>query len=136
MADKGDMLKRELDIQTMLNEGSSKSDILKTLSRKWGVSERSIDRQYARIINDIARLAAEDKMELRAKLLARTDHIYRKSLEEGRYKTALDASVAQAKIGGLHEKAEESHKLPEIIEIGVKDFSQPLKVVGESGGEE
>lgn len=77
----------------------------------------------------MSQVVEEGREELRANLIARQDLIYKKSMEEGKYKTALDSTVAQAKMGGLFEKADAASKQPEVITVKEADFSQGLAVL-------
>jgi len=95
-----------------------------------------MERQYYSLINAMASVVDEGRAELRAKLMARNDHIYRQSLSEGKYKTALDANTAQAKLGGLHEVVNKEQKMPDVINVGERDYSKPLKAVGSSDEKE
>lgn len=71
----------------------------------------------------------ENKAELRATLMARNDHIFKKSLQEGKYKTALDANMAQAKLAGFGKDEVEAPKRPEFIRVSERQPAE-LKVVG------
>lgn len=123
------MYEREIDIQRMMAEGRSRRDICDTLGKKYGVSGRTIETQYYRIIAAMQATVEENRAELRGILMARNDYIYRLALQEGRHKTALDAVAAQAKLVGLYETEQKETKRPEIIEVGERDYSKPLQVV-------
>lgn len=131
-ANKLEMFEREQDIRQMLSEGISIPNMLKLLAKKWKCSESAIRRQYSLVM---AELMEDDKVkreELRQTLIMRNDYCYRLALQEGKIKTAIDANVATAKLGGLYDKDEiAGPKLPEFVETEVKDFSKPTLVSGD-----
>lgn len=123
------MYERELEIQRMMAEGRSKVDICDIMAKKYGVSGRTVEAQYYRIVKGIQQTVEEGRAEIRATLMARNDHIYRLSLAEGKHKTALDAIQAQAKLAGLYEAEKIETKRPDIIEVESADYSKPLEVI-------
>lgn len=112
----------------MINEGYSKDFIVEAVSSQFNCTPRSIYDQYRNILNSMISLASEDREQLRATLMLRNDEIYRKAVTERKFKTALDANLAQAKLGGLFNETAEKSKQPEFIEITERP---PLKVVGD-----
>ncbi len=123
------MIRREKAIQEMMSQGIDRTTICETLAAKEKVSAKSIERQYYQIVGAMERLVTENRSELRANLMARQEAIFKKSMEDAKYKTALDATVAQAKLGGLNETVSEETKRPEVITMREKDFSGSLEVV-------
>lgn len=135
-ATKKDMYLRELDIQRLIGEGHDRKFICETLAEKWEVSPRTIESQYYQIIDDLGKTVEDGRAELRSKLMARAEFIFKQALADKKYKTALDASVVQAKLGGLYDtKHVEDNKMPEIITVSERDYSGP-RLVGESAENE
>lgn len=126
-ATKLELYKREIEIIRMINEGYAKDTMCEELSVKFNCSTRSISDQHRSILKNVMKLADEDRDILRATIMLRNDEIYRKAVTERKYKTALDANVAQAKLGGLFEAVIGESKAPEFIEVSER---APLKVVG------
>lgn len=128
-ATKLEMLERERIIIELMAEGVSKTDICEKLANQYKISPRSVETQYYQIVGSMQQLVDEKKGELRANLMARQEEIFKRSMKDAKYKTALDATVAQAKLGGLYENVASEPKQPEIITIKEKDFSGSLEVV-------
>ena len=82
------------------------------LAKKHKCSKSSIERQYYKIMKDLAELQKEQREELRVQMIMRTNHLYQRALETGNIKNAIDAVNLQSKIGGLYqpEKAEKEEK--------------------------
>ena len=125
------MTLREVRIQELMSEGLDRNEIVDKVSEEFNVSPRGVKDQYYRIVNELTKMVEENRGEVRARLMARNDHLYRKSLAEGKYKTALDANVAQAKLAGLNDKVEKEQRTPEVIEIKEADFSKQIALVGD-----
>ena len=130
------MIIREVRIQELISEGQDKNTIVETVAAQFNVSPRGVQDQYYRIINELANMVEQNRSEIRSKLMVRNDHIYKKSLAEGKYKTALDANVAQAKLVGLGEKTEKESKSPEVITIKEADQSKVVSLVGDKAENE
>lgn len=103
--------------------------MLRTIATEFGVSERSIRKQYEQIVTDMQALVKEQRHELRAQLMARQEGIFQKAIEKGNLKTALEATRDQAKLAGLFDTEIEPAKRPDAIVFKEKDFSTPLAVV-------
>lgn len=129
------MLEREKDIQKLMSEGARPGEIFQIMSEKYSVTPKAIEIQYYKIVNDMAARVKNNRDSVRADLMARNDEIFRKSMAEGKYKTALDANTAQAKLAGLHEGVMEKSKQPEFITLKEEDFSG-LQVVGDKAADE
>jgi hypothetical protein len=130
------MYERQKDIQTCMTHGKTRAETCRELAEKWKVSVRSMERQYDDMVQVIEKEVEAGRAELRAKLMARNDEIYKKSMSEAKYKTALDANIAQAKLGGLlTEKTTESNTVPQMITITERDYTSPKLVKTGSGDE-
>jgi hypothetical protein len=128
-ATKIDLIRREKRIQALMAEGADRTTILNTVAKEEKVSPRTIEEQYYEIVSEIEKLVKENRSELRAQLMARQEKIFKQAMSEGMYKTALDATVAQAKLAGLNDVITEAPKRPEVITIKERDFSSTLTVV-------
>jgi hypothetical protein len=122
---------REIEIQAMMAEGFTMSQICDSLAPRYKVSPRTIENQYYALVNAMRKLVEEGRAELRAKLMAQNDLIYKKSLTEKKYKVALDATTAQAKLAGLYEPGQQETAPPDVIEVEQRDFSTRPVLVGE-----
>jgi len=130
-----DMYQRELDIQALMAEGLTSKQICEELGKKWKVAPRTIRYQYEQLIQTLEAEVLEGRAELRAKLMARNDLIYKKSMQDGKYKTALDANMAQSKLAGIGEKTEEAPKRPEMITIKERGKTD-ISLVKDAAGDE
>lgn len=128
-ANKADMVRRERLIQELMSQGLDRNTIFRTVAEKENIAESSVCRQYYAIVSDMQKLVKDQRDELRANLMARQDAIYQRAISANNLKTALDATSAQAKLGGLYESEISSPKQPEAIIFKEKDFSNPLQVV-------
>jgi len=132
-ASRKDMYLREVDIQNLMAQGMSKDTLCEELANKWRVSPRTIETQYYHLVNAMEAMVTEGRRELRASLMARNDMIFREAVRTKKFKTALDANTAQARLGGLFEPGAQENKVPEVIEVAERDFSSKPKLVsGES----
>jgi F0F1-type ATP synthase membrane subunit b/b' len=123
------MYERQKDIQTCMTHGKTRAETCRELAEKWKVSIRSMERQYDDMVQSLEKEVEAGRAELRAKLMARNDEIYKKSMAEAKYKTALDANIAQAKIGGLMvERQVEGDKVPQLITITEREYTSPTLV--------
>lgn len=134
-ATKKEMYQRKLDMQELIAEGKSRSEIMDTCAKSWGVSERTVETVYYSVVNDMQKLVDEGSEELRAKLMARNDYIYTRSIKTGKFKTALDANLAQAKIGGLFNEKEQKQTDTKKIVIKERDPA-PITLVGDKAENE
>lgn len=134
-ATKKEMYMREMELQEMIAEGKSRTEIMEECSKRWNVSPRTVENTYYKLVNAMQELVDAGREELRAKLMARNDYIYQRSLKTGKYKTALDANLAQAKIGGLFNEKEQ--KQVETKKIVIKEREPaPIKLVGDKAENE
>ena len=127
------MYKRGVEIRKMIGEGYPLSVIEEEIARIFKIAQATVRKQYYVILKEITQVVQEDREQLRAKLMARNETIYQKSITERQYRTALDANMAQAKLGGLFNQDDSKSKGPEIIEIAART---PLQIVGEDEKEE
>lgn len=128
------MYKRELDIQEMMALGEPLDTICEELSKKWNISPRTVEGQYYSIVNKMQEGLEERREELRAKLMTRSDYIYKKTLHQGNYKLAMDANRDLAKYGGILD-GKEGKKI-QVPEINIEERKEPpLKVVGDESTE-
>lgn len=135
-ATKKEMYQRELDMQELIAEGKPRAEILEVCADSWGVSPRTVESVYYKVVNSMQTLVDEGREELRAKLMTRNDLIYQRALKGGNFKTALDANLAQAKIAGLLRPTEENKK-SESKKIVIKEREPtPMKLVGDKAENE
>jgi hypothetical protein len=88
-------------VELALLAGRHPEDIERNLSRRFGVSARTI-REDARLVYEgWGRTDAEVMEARRAALVRRLDRIARKAEREGRYSEATEASRASAALHGL-----------------------------------
>lgn len=126
---KSKIIAREQRIHKLMSEGMERGLMLRTVATEFGVSERSIRRQYEDIIAAMQTMVKDQRGELRANLMARQEGIFQAAIGKGNLKTALEATRDQAKLGGLFEAEIETAKRPDTIVFKEKDFSTPLTVV-------
>ena len=124
-------MERELEIQRLISIGVSGKSMFESVAKKFKVSPSTIKRQYYQIVEELGKQAEEGRKELRSNLMARNDYIFKQSLADGKYKTALDANMAQAKLGGLFDTQSQENEAPTKINILEGDNSGNLRVVGE-----
>lgn len=127
-ADKAQLYQRELDINFYISQGLRRKDICKKIGEKYNISPRTVERQYSSILKRMSEDIEKSRTDLRNELMTRNDEIYKRSMSEGKFKVALDANMAQAKLANLFEKQEKEEKRPEIIDIVEQDFGK-LKAV-------
>jgi len=117
-------------------EGKTRKETCRVLAEKWKVSAYSIEHQYDKLVQDLEQVVEAGRAELRAKLMARNDDIYIKSMAEAKYKTALDANTAQAKLAGLLTEGKvEAEKPPQLITITQREYTSPTLVKDAAGDE-
>lgn len=123
------MIAREERIQRLMSEGMDRNLMFRTVATEFGVSERSVRKQYEQIVADMQTLVKDQRGELRANLMARQEGIFQAAMGKGNLKTALEATRDQAKLAGLFDAEIEQPKKREAIIFKEKDFSTPLTVV-------
>lgn len=123
---------RGQEIRRMLEEGYSVVQIKNELSRKFNVSEYTIESQYYSILKEVSEVAKYDKEVFRAKLLSRAESIYKKAINANQFRTALEANMAQAKLLGLFDKQESSDAVPQIIEVSGRTEDAPAQLTGDT----
>lgn len=130
------MYKREVDIQQCMAEGKTRAETCRLLGEKWKVSAYSLEHQYDQVVQAMEKVVEAGRAELRAKLMARNDDIFKKSMAEAKYKTALEANIAQARIAGLlSEKKDVMDKPPQLITVSQREYTGPALVKGAVGDE-
>lgn len=122
-----ELLEREQDIQRLMSQGVDRNQICEQIGRKYAISPRTVETQYYRIVDEMARMVEEGRDELRVSLMARQEMIFKQAAADGQLKTALDAINSQAKLGGLYDAKALDNKQPKVIVIGEGDFSQKSK---------
>lgn len=122
------MYARAIEIRKMIGEGFPISVIKCEIAKQFKITERAVQDQYYDILSDIAAVVSEERELLRSKLMVRNEAIYEKAVTRGNYKVALDANLAQAKLGGLFEKEDSKAQQPKVIEVSERPR---LKAVGE-----
>lgn len=125
---KDQLYQRELDIHFYISEGFKRKEIFKKISEKYKISERTVERQYYSILKRLSQDIEDSRSNLRNELMTRNDEIYKRAMSEGKFKVALDANMAQAKLAQLDKDQEKEEKRPEIITLVEKKFDT-LKVV-------
>ena len=131
-SNKIEMYEREKEIREALSQGISLSNMVKSLASKHKCSESTIRKQYLSIMRELSEDDKGKREELRQTLIMRNDHCYRLALQEGKIKTAIDANMANAKISGILNSEEVAGaEMPKFIDTVEKDFSKPIKAVGE-----
>lgn len=128
-ATKLDMINREKRIMELMANGADKTSLVEAVAKEFKIATRTVENQYQQVIKKMEKLVEEDRSELRANLMARQEAIYKRALETGALKVALDSTTAQAKLAGLNEKIEKSPERPKMITLKEKDFSGSLKAV-------
>lgn len=129
------MLEREEDVLRMLAEGHNKQKICTDLAKKYRVAERTIETSYYEVCNSLNDDYLQNRKDVAATVYTRKDEIYKRCMQEGKYKTALDAVVAIARMGKIYEGEIAKDKLPDVINLTQGDFTKPLKAVGEGEDE-
>ena len=105
--------------------------MFESVAKKFGIAPGTVKNQYYQILEELSAKAEEGRKELRSNLMARNDYIFKQSLADKKWKTALDANMAQAKLGGLFEAKTQENEAPTKINIVEGDNSNNLRVVGE-----
>ena len=133
-ATKKEMYLRELEIQEMMAEGKTRTQIYEECSKRWGVAEKTVESQYYKIVASMEALVLEGREELRTILMARNDLIFQRALKDNSLKVALDANMAQAKIGTLFEPKKDTVKSSKSIVI--KEREPTLELISDKAENE
>ena len=131
------MLEREADIRKLLSEGTPRIDLCEQLARKYRVSPRTIEAQYYKIVAESATLLREKRDEIAVMLFEVKLSLLEEARKQRKTKTALDVAQSIGKMAGVYDQAQTETKTPEVIKIGVADYSGELEVVKDgTNGEE
>lgn len=123
------MAERANEIRKMIAEGKARQVICDDMGLRHKVSSRTIETQYYKIVNETAESLSEHRPEIALSTLEKQNLIYIKCMNERKYKTALDATVAIAKLAKLYDSENITPKMPDIT-VTQEDFTKPLAVVG------
>jgi len=129
ISNKDQLYLREIDIHQYIAQGLKRKQIFKKVATKYDISERTVERQYYKVLKGISEDVSKSRSNLRTELMTRNDEIYKRSMEEGKFKVALDANMAQAKLAKLDREEEKKDNRPSIITLVEKKFDK-LKVAG------
>lgn len=125
------MIEREEDIISAIAIGHKKTRICIDLAKKYNVSDRTIENTYYAVCKSLHVDYLQNREEVASVVYSRKDEIYRRCMEERKYKTALDAVVAIGRMAKLYEGEISEEKRPEVIGLIERDFSKSLKVAGD-----
>lgn len=119
-----------------MSEGMDRNSICQAVAEEEKISPRTVEAAYYRVVDAMSAQLNEGRAELRAHLLSRVELLFRRAVSEKAYKTALDAVMAQARLGGLLDQTKDDAKRPEIITITERDYSAGPVLVGETAENE
>jgi hypothetical protein len=132
-SDKLAQIDREKLLMRLISSGLSRKEVCLKVAEKFGLSPRSIERQYYQVVGELAGQSEAQKTELRGTIQARLDEIYRQTMDAGKFREAISVCELQAKVGGLYDKAQGPDiEMVRWIEAEVVDFSSPKAIEGES----
>jgi hypothetical protein len=128
-ANKKEMLERETSIRALMSEGVSKTDICEQLAKQYKVSPRTIETQYYKIVGETAELLKKRKDEVALMLYEIKLSLLDEARKTRKTKTALDIAQSIGKMAGVYDSTQAENKTPDVIKIGVRDYSGELEVV-------
>lgn len=128
---------RVVQVESMLIDGWRPSEITQALTKQWGITTRQIEKYIAQVKNQWARTVTEDSTEAKAKYIERLEKLYRLSVEDKQYGTAIKIQDVLNKMYGLYEAKRETGDGPGVITISantsqVKSLNPALSVVPEA----
>ena len=88
-------------VAVWLVEGMPRAEIHREARERWGLATRSADRVIAAARSELIAGADQQREQLVALLLTRTDQIFRKAMACGNHGAALGAINAAARLGKL-----------------------------------
>lgn len=126
---KREILLRETKCLENIGEGLSKDHNIDILVQEFNITHETAETIYVETTRKVSGLKEASHDELKAQILCQMDALYKKSVTNRNYKTALDVLMSKAKISGLADsikkKIEEGdeHEMPKIIAVKEADYS-------------
>jgi hypothetical protein len=123
-ADRAQIIAREKEIMDLMARGERSTDIVRIMSEKHGISTRNVERLYSRVISSMQQLVEQSRSEIRAKLVARADFIYKKAIELNNLKVGISAIEQIAKLSGINDNIEGTDNKPKVLVINERTVEQ------------
>ena len=126
---KRDLLQRETKCLENIGEGLTKDQNIDNLVDEFNITHDTAERLYFQTTRKVAGLRDASMEELKAQILCQMDVLYKKSVSNRSYGTALNVLMSKAKVSGLTEKdkkednKDKKNTIPKIIQVKEKDFS-------------
>lgn len=125
---KREILMREMACLENIGMGKVKDENIEDLKERFNIVQETAEKVYFETTRKVAGLKETSMEELKAQILCQMDVLYKKTMNEKKYMTALNVLQSKAKISGLSDadkdkkKKEKDQQLPKIIEVKEKDF--------------
>lgn len=126
---KRELLMRETKCLEGIGAGLTREQNLDMLVAEFNITHETAEKLYFEVTRKVSGLREASFEELKAQILCQMDIIYKRCMDKGNYKTALDTLMSKTKVSGLAEASimnqgeDKSAKL-RVIEIKEKDFSE------------
>ena len=98
---KRELQQRADEVLDLLLKGHRRGEIVEMLSLKWGVSQRTVDKAIARCNETFKKMAEISKIEHFNTALGQLQTLYRESMQQKDYNTALKVRMELNKLLGL-----------------------------------
>ena len=127
---KREILLRETRCLENIGEGLTKDQNVSDLVKNFNITHDTAEQLYFQVTRKVAGLREASLDELKAQILCQMDILYKKSVSNRNYKTALDVLMSKAKVSGLTEKLKKEEgadlkpEMPKIIEVKEKNFNK------------
>ena len=113
----------------------TRAEICKIIAKEERISPRTVETTFDHYSKERAAAFKGKEEEILTMLFEVGRWGVQKAQEQERVKDAIDAGKFIKAVTGVGEKQEQGTRMPEIIKIGVKDFSGPTGVVKDDKAE-
>lgn len=132
---KKELLAREMACLENIGTGLVKEQNIEDLVDQFNITRETAEKVYFETTRKVAGLRESTFEELKAQVLCQMDVLYKKTMANRNYKTALEVLMAKTRISGLAESekqkatsihnhdTDEGPNVPKIIEVKEADFS-------------
>lgn len=124
---KREILLRETMCLENIGEGLTKDQNIDKLVTEFNITYDTAEKLYFDTTRKVAGLRDSTMEELKAQIICQMEILYKKSVSNRNYKTALDVLMSKAKVSGLlvqkGEEVKQVREMPKIIQVKEKDYS-------------
>lgn len=117
---------RLIRVESMLIDGFRPQEIIDLLSTEWSIKQRQVFYYIAEVKNQWKAAAVEDPAAMKLKYIDRLEKLYRLSVEDKQYGTAVKIQDVINKMVGVYDREQSEETGPSIITISGRNQAVAL----------